>query len=66
MIDKLSDLKAASAPKTQVQFTSEELLDRMTTQTWYNPYDVLDCDCDATEEELKKIYRGVRNQPPFS
>ena len=58
MIDKLSDIKA-KATKTVVSFTTEELLDRLTTQTWYNPYDVLDCDCDSSEAELKKIYRAV-------
>ena len=40
-----------------MNLNSEFQLDRLTSEKFQNPYDVLQLGCEALEEEIKKAFR---------
>ena len=43
--------------QTDKKFTRESQMDRLTTKTYFNPYDVLELGAEASEVEIKRKFR---------
>jgi len=58
--DFLNELQSMSAKNNKDNImTAENQLERLLSQKFYNPYDVLLLKPEAAEEEIRKAYRSV-------
>lgn len=55
----LETLRKLAGLKDVKQMTAENQLNRLLGKVWRNPYDVLQLDMGASDEEIKKKYKMV-------
>ena len=58
LLDKNTN-KLIPIPKKKENFNAEFQIDRLLGQVWRNPFDVLDLDKEATDEEVKKQFKNL-------
>jgi DnaJ-class molecular chaperone len=55
----IETLRKLAGLKDAKRMTAEDQLGRLLGKVWRNPYDVLQLDMGATDEEIKKKYKMV-------
>lgn len=55
----IETLRKLAGLKNDRRMTAEDQLNRLLGKVWRNPYDVLQLDMGATDEEIKKKYKMV-------